>query len=55
MNTNESQRKCVPRNIFTSTQRASDTISNYFLLFFGDAESYQIVARSSIKKLMNTI
>jgi hypothetical protein len=45
------RRKPVPRAIFTPTQRASATIAKYYLLFFEETESYQIVAQSSIKKI----
>jgi hypothetical protein len=49
----ESKRKKFPRTVFTPTQRASATVEKYYLLFFDATESYQIVARSSIKKFDN--
>ncbi|CAF1450177.1 unnamed protein product [Rotaria sordida] len=47
--TNVNRRKRVPHTIFTPTQ-SSNVISNYCLLYFIETESYQIAARSSIKK-----
>ncbi|CAF3733872.1 unnamed protein product [Rotaria sp. Silwood1] len=47
--TNVNRRKRLPRTVFTPTQ-SSNVISNYYLLYFIETESYQIAARSSIKK-----
>ncbi|CAF1624995.1 unnamed protein product [Rotaria magnacalcarata] len=47
--TSGSRRKRVARTVFTPTQTAT-IISNYYLLHFIETESYQIAARSSIKK-----
>ena len=47
----ESTRKRVPPTVYTPTQSASMRCA-YYLLFFNETESYQIVARSSIKKLI---
>ena len=47
----ESTRKRVPPATYTPTQSASMRCA-YYLLVFNETESYQIVARSSIKKLM---
>ncbi|CAF3819288.1 unnamed protein product [Adineta steineri] len=46
---NNSQRKHIPRKIYTPTQKSSATIAKYYLLFFNETETYQIVAKSSIK------
>ncbi|CAF4068844.1 unnamed protein product [Adineta steineri] len=47
--TNNSQRKHIARKIYTPTQQPSATIAKYYLLFFNETETYQIVAKSSIK------
>jgi hypothetical protein len=51
INTGKGKRKQFPRTVFTPTQRASATIAKYYLLFFNATESYQVVARSSIKTI----
>jgi len=48
----EGRRKPIPKRIFTPT-RVSAIMANHYLLFFDETESYQIVARSSIKKIDN--
>jgi hypothetical protein len=47
----ELRRKPIPKHIFTPTQGTTTRVANHYLLYFNETESYQIVARSSIKKL----
>ncbi|CAF4613682.1 unnamed protein product, partial [Rotaria sp. Silwood2] len=45
----EGRRKHIPRKIYTPTQQPSAIIPKYYLLFLKETETYQIVAKSSIK------
>lgn len=54
VNITQSRRKTIPRVIYTPTQRRSATVVKYYLLFFDETESYQIVSQSSIKTIDNT-
>ncbi|CAF2094996.1 unnamed protein product, partial [Rotaria magnacalcarata] len=44
-----SRRQVLPRQVFTPTQGTPPP--SHYLLFFEDTNSYQIVARSSLKKI----
>ncbi|CAF5187923.1 unnamed protein product, partial [Rotaria magnacalcarata] len=44
-----SRRQVLPRHVFTPTQGTPPP--SHYLLFFEDTNSYQIVARSSLKKI----
>ncbi len=45
----EERRKHIPRTMFSPSQQPSATNPKYYLLFFNETETYQIVAKSSIK------
>ena len=48
--TNGNRRKRIARIVFTPTEASNATPSHY-LVYFIETESYQIVARSSIKQI----
>lgn len=49
----ELRRNPIPKHLFTPTQDSTNRVPTHYLLFFDDTESYQIVGRSSIKKIEN--
>ena len=50
-NNDEGKRKRIPHAVFTLTQRPPATINKHYLISFDVTVLYQIVARSSIKKI----